>query len=111
LFGKSQQQISVNEKYFHSSFLYWITLSRPRKLFGLSHICNRAIDPKIKVEPSAFEGDGFTKQIEEFTQFEWVRKNSFCWKSYPKIMLKQTLTELGVCFELNSPKVLKNQKY
>lgn len=70
--------------------------------------CGRAVDRKIRsrFNYKVWKNEELPKHFQEFTQFEWMKKQSFCWKNHHKVKLQQIMTDLGICFVLNSPNVL-----
>jgi hypothetical protein len=79
--------------------------SRPEKLVGFSMFCSKFDAPNL----TYFKNDELRQQLEEFTKYDWMKQQSFCWNNRPKIKLKQIFTEIGICFQLNSPEILNYQ--
>lgn len=53
-------------------------------------------------ENLTFEPNELRSQLENFMDFEWVKKQSFCWRNLQKVDLIKTLTMLGICLKLNN---------
>lgn len=47
------------------------------------------------------KSDMLLRNVENFTRYDWVKNQSFCWKDNKKFKFIERLGETGLCFVLN----------
>lgn len=64
------------------------------------HVCDQDFEEFAPARNDAYElkSDMLLKNLENFTRYEWLRKQSFCLENQPMVKLVQRITEKGLCF-------------
>lgn len=75
---------------------------RTTKLWITNWVCDRTYDSNGVDQQPEIYGDKFAYHLEYFTQFDWMRNQSFCWNGKSELSMSQTLNMYGNCFTFNA---------
>lgn len=71
---------------------------------AVSYFCIAGLhEDLVEVLPyHGFPNDSFLKQLEHFTRYDWLEKQSFCFDREPYVNFSKLITRHGLCFTFNA---------
>jgi hypothetical protein len=74
-----------------------------RRLFSYSVLCDSSTEYELRADekPFSYNPGEFKEHLEIFTQIDWVKNQSFCWKGQSEVSVQQMIDKEGLCFTMN----------
>lgn len=89
-------------------------ISRYDEAYPFLFICEDIYLESVEEKYHGYDlkSDMLLRNTENFTRYDWMKNQSFCWKNKEKVNLMQRLTKAGICFVLNgNEKLLRDERW